>query len=127
MTIFLSILIKFEKEYSPLVKEARGLLACSLCPVNELVFFQYKSQMLSHLSLVHLSAELLTLYPFPEDGSCQICLELSKCFESKSVERFTEKEPYTEHVGSQHERVLEILPTDICSKINSLRQQFLNS
>ena len=77
--------------------------------------------MLSHLSLVHLSAELLTLYPFPEDGSCQICLELSKCFESKSVERFTEQEPYTEHVGSQHERVLEILPTDICSKINSLQ------
>ena len=104
-------------------QEAKGLLSCSLCPVTDMVFFQYKSQMLSHLSLVHLSTELLTLFPRPQDGDCQICLELNKCFESKPVENFSEDEGYIEHVGSHHERVLEILPTDICDKINSLQSE----
>ena len=104
-------------------QEAKGLLSCSLCPVTDVVFFQYKSQMLSHLSLVHLSTELLTLYPLPQDGNCLICLDLNKCFESRPVENFSDNESYIEHVGSHHERVLEILPTDICDKINSLQSE----
>ena len=104
-------------------QEAKGLLSCSLCPVTDIHCFQYKSQMLSHLSLVHLPNELLTLFPFPLDGNCQLCLKLNECFESKPVENFSDNETYIEHVGSHHEKVLEILPTDICDKINALQTE----
>ena len=39
------------------------------------------------------------------------------------MENFSDNETYIEHVGSHHEKVLEILPTDICDKINALQTE----
>ena len=84
---------------------------CSICPRSDSVMFQQKSEMLSHLSWIHLSNELLTLFPPAEDDKCGFCNE-----------RFASPEDYVKHTGMKHQKVLEILPTDFCDKILSMEE-----
>ena len=91
-----------------------GDLACSLCPNTETVNFKFRSQMLSHLSNVHLPTELMTLYSLTNDGRCGLCLD------SGVSDVFHDSQAYVNHVGSFHEKVLEILPTDFCERIESM-------
>ena len=80
---------------------------CSLCPRSGSVSFQVKSDILSHLSWLHLSNELLTLFPPSEDNNnCTFC-----------DEEFSSREVYIKHIGIVHEKVLEVLPSDFCEKI----------
>ena len=96
--------------------EANGL-TCSLCPNTEIVNFHFRSQMLSHLSNVHLPTELLTLYSMNNDGRCGLCLE------SGVSDVFRDSNVYVNHVGSFHEKVLEILPSDFCERIESMPRE----
>ena len=92
-----------------IVGEIVGGVECSICPRSDSVMFQQKSEMLSHLSWIHLSNELLTLFPPAEDDKCGFCNE-----------GFSSQEEYIKHTGMSHEKVLEILPSDFCDKILSM-------
>ena len=85
---------------------------CSICPRSDSVSFQVKSEMLSHLSWIHLSAELLTLFPPLEDNKCSFCQD-----------GLTSQEEYIKHIGIVHEKVLEVLPSDFCEKILSMQDK----
>ena len=84
---------------------------CSICPRSDSVMFRLKTEMLSHLSWIHLSNELLTLFPPTEEDKCGFC-----------DEGFTSQEDYIKHTGMKHQKVLEILPSDFCDKILSMEE-----
>ena len=90
---------------------------CSLCPASEQVSFLQRAEMLSHLSCVHLASELVTLYSPPENGKCPFCPD------SGLLEPFTEPQSYVNHIGSLHEKVLEILPAEFCARIDGMEKE----
>ena len=94
---------------------------CSLCPASEQVSFLQRAEMLSHLSCVHLASELLTLYSPPENGKCPFCPD------SGLLEPFTEPQSYVNHIGSLHEKVLEILPAEFCARIDGMEKESRSS
>ena len=106
-----------ESEIVSQTEMMRGVagVECSICPRSDSVMFQLKSEMLSHLSWIHLSNELLTLFPPSEDGKCGFC-----------DEGFQSQEEYIKHTGMSHEKVLEILPSDFCDKILSMEENMKN-
>ena len=90
---------------------------CSLCPASEQVSFLQRAEMLSHLSCVHLASELVTLYSPPDNGKCPFCPD------SGLLEPFTEPQSYVNHIGSLHEKVLEILPAEFCARIDGMEKE----
>lgn len=89
-------------------------LMCSLCDVTDMVTFNFRSEMLKHLSEVHLAKQLLTLYPMPPSKQCSFCILNGK------VETFSDDNLFVDHIGRYHEKVLEILPSDFCDRIEAM-------
>jgi len=93
---------------------AKTKLLCSLCDVSDLVTFSFRSEMLKHLSEVHLTQQLLTLYPMPSNNKCILCIQ------NGNNETFEDDSQFVEHIGRYHEKVLEILPSDFCDRIEAM-------
>jgi len=83
-------------------------VSCSLCP--DQVSFKFRPHILTHLSYQHLSKELLALYPFEEGKACEICSEKGK----------SNSKDHANHIGSFHEKVLDLLPEDFCTRIDEM-------
>jgi len=80
-------------------------LCCTECP-DEPIF--KRGQLLVHLTDKHYSKKLLQLYPFTE-GSCQLCVEANR---ARATVCKT-KAAYAKHIGTVHEKVLELVPTHL--------------
>merc|ERR1719186_1974634 len=81
-------------------------LFCSLCP-NQTTY--KRGQLLMHLTDKHYSKDLLQLYPFTEGSSCQLCIDTSRA----KVTTSKTKANYAKHVGTVHEKVLDLVPADL--------------
>jgi len=100
------------------VEESESLsatLACNLCPDPQA--FNFREHLLIHLSNQHLSKEILSLYPFQEGTPCELCSSVGNpdSFSSSSQE-------YADHIGTFHEKVLDLLPTEYCEKMDALQK-----
>jgi len=93
--------------------ETEAVVSCHLCP-NQ-VIFTHRSQFLAHLSCQHSSREILSLYPFEEGKSCELCYEIGR-------PDFISTSPlqYADHLGTFHEKVLDLIPPEYRTKINTL-------
>eukprot|EP00092_Neocalanus_flemingeri_P037564 GFUD01040899.1.p1 GENE.GFUD01040899.1~~GFUD01040899.1.p1 ORF type:complete len:1304 (+),score=404.79 GFUD01040899.1:44-3955(+) len=81
-------------------------LSCTLCP-NQPAF--KRGQLLMHLTDKHYSKDLLHMFPFIEGSSCQLCVDTSRA----RVTTCKTKANHVKHVGTVHEKVLELVPTDL--------------
>lgn len=86
---------------------------CHLCP--EPVAFIYRSQFLTHLSCQHSSREILSLYPFEDRKPCELCYEIGR-------PDFLATSPleYADHLGTFHEKVLDLIPPNYVDKIDAM-------
>eukprot|EP00092_Neocalanus_flemingeri_P037566 GFUD01040901.1.p1 GENE.GFUD01040901.1~~GFUD01040901.1.p1 ORF type:complete len:1283 (+),score=422.18 GFUD01040901.1:44-3892(+) len=81
-------------------------LSCTLCP-NQPAF--KRGQLLMHLTDKHYSKDLLQMFPYTEGSSCQLCVDTSRA----RVATCKTKTNHVKHVGTVHEKVLDLVPTDL--------------
>merc|ERR1712179_129848 len=76
---------------------------------------------LVHLTDKHYSKKLLQLYPFTE-GSCQLCVEANR----PRATVCKTKAAYAKHVGTVHEKVLELVPTHLKDAVLAIGKRRLS-
>merc|ERR1712025_124040 len=65
--------------------------------------------MLNHLSSTHYNKQLLDAFPYKEGETCSLCLETGR--QNPLVVK--SKTRYITHMGSIHEKVVDLLPAEI--------------
>ena len=92
---------------------------CPFCP-NSKTQFQ-RSSLLIHLSSTHYNKQLLDAFPYEEGKKCQLCVDAGRTnpLIAKSKSR------HINHVGSLHEKVLDMLPSKLSLSFNNSRKSTL--
>merc|ERR1712192_92158 len=95
--------------------EVKGLKSgqCPFCP-NTKTQFQ-RSSLLNHLSSTHYNKQLLDAFPYQEGETCKLCVETGR--QNPLIAK--SKPRYINHMGSLHEKVLDLLPPNIKESLES--------
>jgi len=91
---------------TPVSEEAVAGLSCPMCPTQPPL---RRAQLLTHLTDKHYSKDLQQRFPWTEGASCQLCVDTSRVKVTISKTKAT----YAKHVGTVHEKVLDLVPTEL--------------